>query len=92
MPIPREIREELQRKRLSEHRQAERDKRWDFLRTALQCWWWCFAGVAMIAWSLQFSDERYARAVFWAGIGVGNAGIIFSILGLYRRGEARGDW
>jgi hypothetical protein len=92
MPIPIEIREELQRRRLAEHRAAERDKRWDYLRTALQCWGWCLAGIAMIAWSLHTTDERYARAVFWAGLGIGNAGMIFSILGLYRRGEARGDW
>jgi len=92
MPIPTETREELQRRRLAEHRQAERDKRWDYVCTALQCWGWCLAGIAMIAWSLHTTDERYARAVFWAGLGVGNAGMIFSILGLYRRGEARGDW
>ena len=92
MPLPIEIREELQRKRLAEHRDAERDKRWDYVRTALLCWLWCLAGIALVAWSFHSSDERYARAIFWAGVGCGNAGMIFSILGLYRRGEARGDW
>ncbi len=92
MPIPREISEELQRRRFAEHRDAERDKRWDYVRTALQCWGWCIAGLALIAWSMHATDYGFARAAFWAGIGVGNAGIIFSILALYRRGEARGDW
>jgi hypothetical protein len=92
MPIPREISEELQRRRLSEHGEAERDKRWDYLRTALECWGWAVLGVALMAWSVHTTDERFARAAFWAGLGVGNAGWIFSILGLYRRGEARGDW
>jgi hypothetical protein len=92
MPIPIEIREELQRRHLGEHRQAERDKHWDFVRTALQCWAWCLAGLALVAWSFHSTNEVTARAMFWAGVGIGNAGMIFSILGLYRRGEARGDW
>jgi uncharacterized membrane protein YcjF (UPF0283 family) len=92
MPIPREIREELQRRHSAAHYDARRDTRRDFVRTALSCWGWMLAGLAMVAWSIHTSDERYARAVFWAGLGVGNAGIIFSILRFYRRGEARGDW
>ena len=92
MPIPREISEELQRRRLAEHREAERDKRWDYARTALQCWGWCIVGLALIAWSFHSTEYAFARAAFWAGIGIGNAGIVFSILALYRRGEARGDW
>ena len=92
MPIPPEISEELQRRRFAEHREAGRDTLWDYLRTALACVGWCIAGLGLIAWSLTTTDERYAKAIFWAGLGVGNAGIIFSILGLYRRGEARGDW
>ena len=92
MPIPVEIREELQRRRFAEHREAERDTWWDYARTALQCWGWCVLGVAMLAWSVHTTSEAYGRIAFWGGLAVGNAGIIFSILGLYRRGEARGDW
>ena len=92
MPIPRGISEDLQRRHLAEHREAERDKRWDYARTALQCWGWCILGLALIAWSVHTTNETLGRAAFWAGAGIGNAGMIFSILGLYRRGEARGDW
>ena len=92
MPIPIEIREELQRRRAAEHREAERDKWWDYGRTALHCWGWCMLGVALMAWSVHTTDEAYGRVAFWGGLGIGNAGIIFSILALYRRGEARGDW
>jgi hypothetical protein len=92
MPIPPELREELQRRRFAEHREAGRDTLRDYLRTALECIAWCILGLAMIAWSIHSTDQRYAKAIFWAGLGVGNGGIIFSILGLYRRGESRGDW
>ncbi len=92
MPIPPEIREELQRRRFSEHREAGRDTLRDYLRTGIQCIAWCLLGLALIGWSFNSTDDRYAKAIFWAGLGVGNAGIIFSILGLYRRGEAGGDW
>src|SRR5688572_23863588 len=71
MPIPRETSEELQRRRLAEHREAEHDKRWDYVRTALECWGWCILGLALIAWSLHTSDELYGRAAFWAGLGIG---------------------
>jgi hypothetical protein len=92
MPIPREISEELQRRRFAEHREAERDKRWDYVRTALHCWGWCLLGLVLIGWSFHTTDDRFARIAFLAGLGVGNTGIIFSILALYRRGESRGDW
>jgi uncharacterized membrane protein YcjF (UPF0283 family) len=92
MPIPLHIREELQRKRLEEHREAERDKRRDYVRTALACWAWCLFGVALIAWSFHSTNEDLARAAFWGGLGIGNAGMIFTLLSAYRRGEDRGDW
>jgi hypothetical protein len=92
MPIPREISEELQRRRLGEHQEAERETRWDFLRTALQCWAWCLLGLALIGWSFHTTNEQLGGIAFLAGLGVGNAGIIFTLLALYRRGEARGDW
>ena len=92
MPIPAEIREELQSRRFAEHREAQRDTWWDYTRTALRCFGWCALGVALLAWSVHTNDESWGRVAFWGGLGIGNAGIIFSILGLYRRGEARGDW
>ena len=92
MPIPAEIREELARRRSAEHREAERDKRRDYVRTAIVCWAWCILGLVFIALSFHLTDIVIAEALFWTGLGIGNAGIIFTLLALYRRGEKRGDW
>ena len=92
MPIPRELREELEQRRRAEHGEASRDTMWDFIRAALECWVWLCLGVGLIAWSIHTTSQRYAGIAFWAGLAVGNGGIIFTILGLYRRGESRGDW
>ena len=92
MPIPRDQREQLERQRQTDHRLAERDKVWDFVRAAAECWLWLILGLALIAWSVHTTDQRYARIAFLVGLAVGNGGIFYTILSLYRRGEARGDW
>lgn len=92
MPLPRGMLEELTRKRREESRLANHDKVRDLTFTALRCWFWAAAGLACIAWSLHTTLMWLGEAAFWAGLGMGNAGIIFSLLGAYRRGERRGDW
>ena len=92
MPLPPDIRDELISRHRGEHEGAERDRRRDFVRTALICWGWSLLGLAMLGYSMHTSDETVGRLFFWGGLGVGNAGMIFTLLGAYRRGEARGDW
>jgi hypothetical protein len=45
-----------------------------------------------VAWSFHTTDTSYGRMAFFGGLGVGNGGVIFTLLAVYRRGEARGDW
>lgn len=71
---------------------AKRDKLWDYVVTALTCVVWCGIGVFLIAWSAHTTDTVLGYAAFWGGLGIGNAGIIFTLLAAYRRGEKRGDW
>jgi hypothetical protein len=92
MPIPADIRDELARRRFAEHREAQRDTRRDYVRTALACWGWCMLGIAFIAFSMRLTHQTIAEALFWSGLGIGNAGMIFTLLAAYRRGEKRGDW
>ena len=92
MPLPKEVREELAARRESESHEAERDKWRDILRTSLQCFAWAAIGILLIGWSAHTTDLAYGKAAFFAGLGVGNGGIIFTLLGAYRRGERRGDW
>lgn len=79
-------------KRREEAVQANRDKVRDYVLTALSCFAWCGAGVFLIAWSAHTTDQTLGNAAFWGGLGIGNAGIIFTLLAAYRRGEKRGDW
>jgi hypothetical protein len=77
-------------RRLAE--EADGDKRRDALLTALACLGWMLLGLFCLAWSFHTTDPVYGRAAFFAGIGIGNGGIVFTLLGFYRRGEQRGDW
>ena len=86
------LREEMaaRNRRLAE--EADADKRRDVVLTALRCVMWMALGAFCLLWSFHTTDMAYGRAAFYAGLGIGNGGIVFSLLGLYRRGEQRGDW
>lgn len=79
-------------RRRDEARAANRDRTRDFIRTGLECMGWCAIGLLGIGWAVHTTDEALGQVAFWAGMGVGNAGWLFSVLGAYRRGERRGDW
>jgi hypothetical protein len=51
-----------------------------------------FLGLYLLGWSVHTTDDRYGWLAFYAGLILGNAGIVFTLLGAYRRGEQRGDW
>ena len=91
-PTLRALREEMaaRNRRLAE--EADADKRRDAVLTALRCLLWMALGMFCLMWSFHTTDMALGRAAFFAGIGIGNGGIIFTLLGFYRRGEARGDW
>ena len=71
---------------------ADRDRRRDTVWTAVRCVLWMLLGAVLLAWSFHTTDPAYGRAAFAAGIGIANGGVIFTLLGFYRRGEQRGDW
>lgn len=74
------------------HRQAQVDRRRDAVRTALLCLFWCAAGLALIGLGFHLESSVWALPAFYAGVAVGNAGIILTLLAAYQRGEKRGDW
>ena len=92
MPIPRKYYEQLQARRAEETHEARAELRRDLVRSALLCWFWAALGIALILWSAHTTSMFYGRMAFVAGIGTGNGGVIFTLLGAYRRGEKRGDW
>lgn len=92
MPLPKHLLDELGVKRDAESKEAERDKWRDVLLTSLQCLAWSAVGVALILWSAHTTSLTYGKMAFFGGLGIGNGGIIFTLLAAYRRGERRGDW
>lgn len=92
MPLRKELVDAMEAARAREAVEADRARRRDLVRTAFECMGWCAVGLAGMAWGLHTTDALMGRGVFYAGVGAGNAGVIFSVLACYRRGERRGDW
>lgn len=92
MPLPEELRDAIAARRLAESAAADRERLRDLLWSSLHCLLWAGAGLFCIMWSAHTTDVTWGRMAFFGGLGVGNGGIIFTILAAYRRGEQRGDW
>lgn len=84
--------DELATRHEREHMSAEGDRRRDAVRTALLCMAWAALGIFLLLLSFHLTQGVYANLSYYAGLGIGNAGIIFTLLAAYRRGEKRGDW
>lgn len=92
MPLPKEILEEMGAKRRREALLADQDRVRDLVVTGARCVAWALLGILPILWSASTTSLILGRIAFWGGLLVGNTGIVFTLLGAYRRGEARGDW
>jgi hypothetical protein len=92
MRLPPNILQNVAARRRAEQSAAERDRRRDYIITGVLCIGWAALGLALIMWSAHTGNSYLGRAAFYGGLGLGNAGIIFSLLAAYRRGEKRGDW
>ncbi|HEX3158423.1 MAG TPA: hypothetical protein VHQ45_07880 [Gemmatimonadaceae bacterium] len=92
MPPPRHIIEEMQLRRTREAEGADRDRRRALMVTALICVAWSALGLFLVGWSLHTTDTLMGELAFTSGVGLGNGGILFTLLDAYRRGERRGDW
>jgi len=91
MPLPREIREEMERKRVEEHRLASRDAFWANLRTGLACMAWSCAGLVCMAWGLHTTDPDLGQVAFKGGMVLGYAGILFTLVRWHLKAKQRGD-
>ena len=92
MSPSREVLDAMDARAETAHRDATRDRRRDLTLTAFACIAWSALGIFCMLWSAHTTDYTYGTIAFYGGAGVGNAGIIFSLAGAYRRGEQRGDW
>lgn len=92
MPLPKDVREDMARRYRAAAEEADRDRMWDLVRTALACFGWAALGIFLILWATHTTDATNGRIAFYAGIAIGNGGIVFTLVAAYRRGEERGDW
>lgn len=92
MPLPNLPPRELAARYAAQAHNAERDKRRAFLLGAVLCLAWATLGVLCIMWSVHSRHEVWREVAFWGGLGIGNGGVIFTLLYIYKRGEERGDW
>lgn len=92
MPIPRRNYDELVARHEAAYREAQRATLRDLARSCATMVFWVGAGCALIGLGMHTTDVGLGWVLYWAGLCVWIPGVIFSLLGAYRRGEQRGDW
>ena len=70
---------------------ASRDRLRDAIRTAVECFCWCVAGLYLMGLGFHVSDAALGRVLFYAGLVAGNSGIIASLYFSFLRARDRGD-
>lgn len=85
IPSPEERAAQL----LAMEREVTREERRDVARTLVACALYCLSGVALMSWAVHTTDLRYAGIAFWGGLAFGNAGILLTLAGAYRRSLER---
>ena len=92
MPISRDRYEELIARSETARQAARRDTRRDLFRAMGHIAFWVVCGLVLFAWAFHVTDHAIGMIFWWAAHVVWIAGVAFSILAAYRRGEKRGDW
>jgi hypothetical protein len=91
MPLPREIREEMERKRVDEHRLASRDAFRANVQAALMCVAWSAVGLVIMGWGLHTTDPELGQVAWKGGVIVGYTGILLTVVRWYLKARDRGD-
>ncbi|MBI4421724.1 MAG: hypothetical protein HY560_12940 [Gemmatimonadetes bacterium] len=91
MPLPQESLEEMAVRRYAAEELAGRDRRRAWVRAALLCWFWSLMGLYGLGWAMHTTNMTYAMVAFWAGLAIGNGGILFTLISAWRQAERRGD-
>lgn len=92
MPTNRKLYEEMQARREAEHVDAERDRRWSFIRAGMMCLVWAFLGLVCYGFAFHTTDAGLAEIFQWAAYVITYGGVSWTLLRAYRKGEERGDW
>lgn len=92
MPMPKRYLDAQIESRQRSEREAGRETRRDLLRACAHIAFWVVCGMALLGLALHSADPLIGRVFWLAGQTVWLGGVMFSLLGAYRRGERRGDW
>ena len=80
--------------RATELEQFERELRAQtralWMRYAPEYLVWFVVGIFLMFWSFHTTDTRYAGLCFWGGIGLGDAGMLWTLIRARQDAEKRG--
>jgi hypothetical protein len=61
-----------------------------FLRYGFEFFVWFVVGLYLLFWSFHTTDTRYAGLAFWGGMGVGDDGMLWTLIRARQDAERRG--
>lgn len=61
-------------------RELKKQKRFLYLRYGFEYAVWLVAGLFLLGWSFHTTDSRYANLAFWGGMGLGDAGMLWTLV------------
>ena len=61
-------------------REVRAQTRYLYLRYGSEYVVWLVVGLFLTGWSLHTTDTRYAGLAFWGGIGLGDAGMLWTLI------------
>lgn len=70
---------------------GERDHRRDLLVTLAVCMGWALLGLLAVMWSVHTTNVRHGWIAVYAGLVVGNGGVVGTLIIAIRRRHNRGD-
>jgi len=61
-----------------------------YLRYGAEYAVWFVVGLYLLYWSMHTTDARYATLAFWGGLGVGDAGMLWTLIRARHDADKRG--
>jgi hypothetical protein len=71
-------------------KELRRQTRFLYLRFGFEYVVWFIAGIFLLGWSFHTTDSRYAGLAFWGGMGLGDAGMLWTLIRARRESERLG--
>jgi len=84
--------ERIGREREATSRETDRLYRWEFVRVCGLMFGWTAVGALIAALAFRSTDQGTGMIYLYSGMVVNVAGVLWTIVRAYRRGEERGDW